>query len=147
VNRDRIQNGGHPEDCLLSPASIDRLRRKGVHGSDWPFYHPSHLLCPSGYRVILPANVPGNHYPGPDNGYFTDQSGNYREVNTPAVSVWGKGPVWQVCVSEYAPGPGPGDFSESFNSQDDAIHAVLDFFFNPENEHFVAGLRAERLDS
>jgi hypothetical protein len=50
-------------------------------------------------------------------------------INAPVADVYPWQGQWIFEVSEYIPGPGPGDFQRLFDSLDEAIAAVLEYYF------------------
>jgi hypothetical protein len=56
--------------------------------------------------------------------------------NSPSLTLWWrKERSWEVSLHQWVPGPGPGDFCEIFENQDDAIALILSYYFG-ENRYF-----------
>lgn len=110
-----------PEECIL------KLRSFGLFVA-MPM-SPNHVF-PNGVLVGKPVNVPGNHIPGYSTAYVinldTDQE---VQFDAPPVWLYGHCGVWVVLAEEYCPGPGPGDFVHEWQTPEDAVQDILDFYF------------------
>lgn len=42
------------------------------------------------------------------------------------------GKKWVVTVHDYIPGPGPGDFRNEWDTPEEAVTDILDFFFGDQ---------------
>jgi len=143
---DRPENRTHPKECLLPPEFIQKIRAAGLFIDDFPFFVSTHVATPSGYPVILPAEIGGNR--GCDiEGYYIDADGNDAKSFMPSVIVWGDGAQWHTEVQQYAPGPGPGDFRHTHASLDEAYADLMSYFFDHSNLNFQAMVNASRVES
>ena len=106
---------------------LDRLTSRGLLIGG-PFV-PDHVAYPNGLMIGKPKSVGGNHtghkaYFGPD------------EITTdaPCPIVFWNEDSWIVTVSDYAPGPGPGDFVHHHATVEYAIEEILEYFFGNHDE-------------
>ena len=129
----------HPQDSLLSEGAVQRLRAHGLRVRDVPTFGPRHVAYPSGYMIVLPAAAAGNKIPGTES-YFGEPPTPENATHSPSLNLWRAPPGWRISVHQYAPGPGPGDFTEEYGTEAQAIDAVLSYFLDPENRHFKAAL-------
>lgn len=107
-----------PENC------IQKLRSSGLFVSKpWPSTH----VWPDNVLVGKPVEVSGNSIPGYTTG-FQSKDGRV-EFDAPPVRLWFDGEVWLVLAEEYCPGPGPGDFLDEWNTPEEAVQDILDFYF------------------
>lgn len=110
-----------PEHCL------DRLRAAGLLVSE-P-YVVSHVAYPDGVIVGKPNTVPGNAI----DGYEGHWGLNGPIVDAPCPRLHFQSGKWVVTVHEYVPGPGPGDFINSWGTPGEAVADILDYLLgNPE---------------
>ncbi|MBC7999617.1 MAG: hypothetical protein IAF58_16820 [Leptolyngbya sp.] len=80
-----------------------------------------------GVRLGKPASVKGNKVDG-----LSFRVGNVL-VDAPSVVLYTDGQTWAVELQEHVPNPGPGDFRNLWNSPEEAIADILDYFFgDPE---------------
>lgn len=103
--------------------SIQRLRSAGLFVSDpWPSSH----VWPDNVLIGKPTGVPGNSIPD-----YTTFFGLHDpiEFDAPPVRLWFDGEKWLVLAEEYIPGPGPGDFLDEWDTIDEAVDDILDFYF------------------
>jgi len=140
LSRFNPENLKHPPERLLTWAAVSALRDRGLHVENHPFYPPDHVAFPSGYLVILPSSVPGNRIYTVGTQYI-DLERKTQVTQMPTVQFWSDGKQWQLCVAEYIPGPGPGDFIEHFDSETAAVTALMHYFFD-ENAHVASAIAA-----
>lgn len=114
---------------LLSEGAIIRMRERGVHVTDKPFFPEQHVAYPYGYIVIKPVAAGGNSIPG-HISHFTDIKGTDSHSDMPAIKLYKEGLNWKISVHEYAPGPGPGDFDLVCGMEDQAVNEILHYFFD-----------------
>ena len=116
----------------LSIVSIDKLRNLGLRLSDEPSFGADHLAYPLGYTVMKPIGVGGNSVPSLrqcyEAGYTPDDS------DAPVPVVWNNGESWCVCVRDWVPGPGPGDFLKKFVDEAAAVQFIVQYFFDETRE-------------
>src|SRR5262245_39572268 len=102
-------------------AAIQRLQQAGLlvdlNGPIGPFAN--------GFAVGKPTATSGNSRPGMKGLWGPDDI----PINAPAAAVYPWEGQWIFEVAEYIPGPGPGDFQRFFDSLDEAVSAVLDYYF------------------
>ncbi len=145
ANADRPENRTHPEERLLPPEFIQKIREIGLSIDGFPFFVSTHVATPSGYQIILPAENGGNR--GFDiEVYFTDSNGNEAKTFMPSVVIWGCGTQWRTEVHQYAPGPGPGDFSHTHVSLEEAYADLVSYFFDSSDVNFQAMAKANRTE-
>ena len=99
-----------------------------------PFFPPQHVAWPNGYPVHKPEAVQGNCIP--DGSYIVHVGDTGSRTDAPQVVIWHADDSWHTQVSEYAPGPGPGDFRHQFLTERDAVDDVIRYFFSPDSEIF-----------
>jgi len=110
---------------LIQSKYLQPFRDKNLLVSSTPF--PSgHRAFPDGHIIAKPVSVKGNCLQGRSPSFFGEDE---VELDAPTVFFHCDGSQWFVTVSESAPGPGPGDFRNSFESPEEAIADVLDYFF------------------
>ncbi len=120
-----------PEDCL------DRLRAAGLLVSE-P-YVPNHVGWPDGVAVGKPNTVPGNCLPG-SKGLW-GSTGQVVDAPCPRLHFAPETGEWVVTVHEYIPGPGPGDFVNSWGTPEEAVADILDYLLGDP-----ARMRVKQLD-
>lgn len=121
----------------LSTNSINTIRAKGLYISDTPFFGPNHIAYPNGYIVIKPGSAGGNRIEGYEI-WFTNLAGEQELSDAPGAVIFPVEKSWGVSVSEYVPGPGPGDFEKIFSSEQKAVSAIVEYYFglSPEFQAF-----------
>ena len=124
----------------LSKASIHKLRESGLFIDDEPDFVEDHVAFPNGYIVIKPSSVKGNSLPDYE-AWYDDHDGKEKPSDAPRIVIYPKSNLWHVAVSEYVPGPGPGDFDNDFQSEVEAVENILNYFFG-KNEHFKESYKA-----
>lgn len=88
---------------------------------------PKSHVMPGFVVVGKPLTVAGNSIPGFKTGY---QSIDRKiEFDAPPVCFWYDGEVWIVLSEDYCPGPGPGDFLDTWATADEAVDDIIDFYF------------------
>lgn len=132
---------GHPQERLLPLTAIRKLGDSGLEMDDHPLFSSTHFVYPSGYLIFSPRENGGNALPETEARYRIG-GGDDRITAMPAVKLWRTGDAWSIEVHDYAPGPGPGDFSLSFDVLDDALDSIVSYFFDPDDERFQERLRA-----
>lgn len=120
----------------LSSRFIEDIRALGLHIDSEPFFGADHRAFPNGYLVIKPSNTRGNHVPGLK-ASFRNWLGIEDTSDAPVVYVHFQGAEWQYEVSEYVPGPGPGDFRRSACNEHELLERLKKYFFEP-NADFEA---------
>jgi hypothetical protein len=110
-----------PEACL------ERLRAAGlVIGPPFP---AKHQAWPDGRSINKPDSVPGNTVIG----WRAHVGLGPIICDAPAVYLCWRVDKWIVEVSEMEPGPGIGDFRREFETSNEAVSDILDYFFgDPE---------------
>lgn len=139
----RPENVKHPENRLLSAAGIRLLRDRGIDIECYPFFPPNHVAYPSGYIAILPSQIDGNRILGMEGHYASSRYKEDAVTNMPSLTLWGDNNAWHICVAQYVPGPGPGDFLEQFETEAEAIAGAIHYFFEP-NQHVDAANAAAK---
>lgn len=131
----RPENMVHPEERLLPGEFTEKLRRNGLVGGAFPLFISTDATYPSGYSICLPESSAGNRLPGCE-AYFPDDQGQDQITRMPSLKLWGEAASWNICVWEWVPGPGPGDFTRMHMSLDDVLKNILSYFFDPNDENF-----------
>ncbi|MGD9682753.1 MAG: hypothetical protein AB7W16_16305 [Candidatus Obscuribacterales bacterium] len=105
---------------------LNRLRAAGLFVSE---ARSSTHVWPDCVFVGKPAAVKGNSIDGYETGYGMDSA---LKFDAPLVNLYGDAGSWYVVSVDYTPGPGPGDFSNTWKSAAEAVDDILDFFLgNP----------------
>ena len=117
---------GYPagSDVAVIPAQhLDRLRAAGLLISE-PFVH-DHVAFPDGVTVCKPASVAGHSLPDLE-GWWGP-----TDVMLDAPCLWFHcdGGQWIVTSRDWVPGPGPGDFVNTWGTAEEAVADILDFYF------------------
>jgi hypothetical protein len=111
---------------VIRKSTIDKLRDAGLFVSE-PL--PTNSPFPDGVVIAKPITTPGNSIPDYTSSYGMENEQEEVPVNTPFIHFYchnGKSIVYSV---DYIPGPGPGDFVNEWNSTDEALNDIMDFFF------------------
>lgn len=101
---------------------LDELGAAGLLLSE-PFDPRSR--CPDGVIVCKPASVAGHSLPG----FAARWGATEIRLDAPPLLLHSVGDEWFVTSHDYIPGPGPGDFVDVWNSPEEAVADILDFFF------------------
>lgn len=107
-----------PRDLAAEQSGLERLRdaRLLVHDQG-----------PRGYTIVKPASVPGNSR-GYENSAHVAQGGGVA-VDGPTAQLFPAYDKWWLEVHLCIPGPGPGDFHNDYPTLDNAVSAVLEYYF------------------
>jgi hypothetical protein len=101
--------------------AIQRLQEAGLlvssRGSVGPVTHMFH--------IAKPTAIPGNARQVNIGSWGAENI----PIDAPSADIYLWNQQWVFEVSEYIPGPGPGDFQRFFDTLDEAIDAVLDYYF------------------
>lgn len=119
----------------LSVELIAEIRMLGLDVPSVPDFDPDHIAFPNGYIVIKPEKIPGNHRPG-YTSWVTSYLGSDEKSDAPAVYVYFKDATWWYGVSEYIPGPGPGDFQRSVGGESELLEKLRHYFFTPNADFY-----------
>ena len=102
---------------------LQKLRDNGLFVSE-P-YPQGHVL-EFGVIVGKPTQVGGNFIPEFETAY------DEIRMNAPMLTLFSTGKIWLTHVQEHIPDPGAGDFTNEWNSPEEAINDILDYYFgNP----------------
>lgn len=108
---------------------IQQLRSRKLFVSD-PFSH-RHKMA-NGVWIAKPTSVEGNHV----NKYESSCDG--IPIDAPAVLLLPTEQGWMVLNQEHIPTSGPGDFKNVWQTQQEAVDDILDFYFgNPERMEVI----------
>lgn len=108
----------------IPKSSIQRLRSAGLFVSEpWPSSH----VWPDNVLIGKPAAVPGNAIPAYADGFRSNDV--HVQFDAPSVRLWFDRGKWLVLAEEYVPGPGPGDFLDEWDTIDEAVDDILEFYF------------------
>lgn len=103
---------------------LDQLRTAGLLASD-PFAS-GHIAFPDGVVIGKPASVPGHSIPYE---YPCEWGNDGTVLDAPTLMLHCDSTKWVVTSHDYVPGPGPGDFVDRWDSPEQAIAGILDFYF------------------
>lgn len=110
--------------AVIPEQNLDRLRAAGLLISE-PFV-PNHVAFPDGVIVAKPAAVAGHSLPDYEAWWgFPDGI----LLDAPGLWLHSDGSKWFVTSHDYVPGPGPGDFVNVWDSPEEAVTDILDFYF------------------
>ena len=126
----------------LSKASIQKIRESGLFIDDNPDFVETHVAYPNGYIVIKPSSINGNCLPDYE-AWYNDHDGKEKMSDAPRIVIYPRSELWHVTVSDYVPGPGPGDFDIHFNSEEEAVDNILNYYFRYNkyfNEYYEASI-------
>lgn len=108
---------------LIPERYLEQLRSAGILTGE-PFVH-THIGFPDGMIVAKPSSVPGHSLPDYECGWgMTDII-----LDAPDLFFHSDDGKWVVTSHDYIPGPGPGDFVNVWNSPEEAVADILDFYF------------------
>lgn len=88
------------------------------------YFGPDHIAFPDGVIVAKPTSVAGNDVAG-----FDCQFGDSEVRVGPALFFHRDGAKWIVTSHDFMPGPGPGDFVNAWDTPEEAVADILDFYF------------------
>jgi hypothetical protein len=63
---------------------------------------------------------------------------NQTEADSSIMNIFAEDGMFRAICWLWTPGPGPGDFDIMFNTEEEVISFILDYYFNPDNPYFVA---------
>src|SRR5262245_19062445 len=106
----------------ISEDVISKLRDAGLLVDR--FFGPDHIAFPDGVIVAKPISVEGNDVPG-----FDCQFGESEVRVGPALFFHRDGMKWIVTSHDFVPGPGPGDFVNTWDTTEEAVADILGFYF------------------
>jgi hypothetical protein len=109
--------------AVISEQHLDRLRAAGLLVSE-PFV-PDHIAFPDGVIVAKPASVAGHSLPG----YEARWGPGGVLLDAPGLWLHSDDSKWFVTSHELIPGPGPGDFVNVWDTPEEAVADILDFYF------------------
>jgi hypothetical protein len=109
---------GLPAGCL------NTLRAAGLLVTV-PAFPPGHIAYPDGCVIYKPHGAGGNCLPV--NGYY--QAGDAPIIDAPRAILHAERGKWIMTVREGIPLPGPGDFTNEWDTPEQAVADILDYFF------------------
>ena len=104
---------------------LEELRAAGLLVSA-PFV-PDHIAFPDGVSIGKPQAAGGHSLPD-----FECYHGRDEErilLDAPGLFLHGSGGKWYVTSHDFVPGPGPGDFVNTWATLGEAVADILDFYF------------------
>jgi hypothetical protein len=104
---------------------IARLTSAGLNVSGPDEYPAEHELF---FSISKPKTTPGNTIPSKEVWYGLAQEDD-RDTDAPSLRLTTDNGRWIVSHSAHIPGPGPGDFSHTYDRLEEAVGDVLDFYF------------------
>lgn len=105
---------------IITDSILRRLQAAGLHVTN-PF--PDGHAWEHGVRIGKPASIPGNTV---SNLKFKCDG---ITVDAPTLVLYSDGKVWIVELQDKCPDPGPGDFQNIWNTEEDAAEDILDYYF------------------
>lgn len=133
---DGLKCTDHPLEARLSHQLISEIKSKGLIVDDHPFFAKDHSGWPSGYLISKPRDVTGNRLPVWEE-ISKDNSGYDIACDMPTMTIWKTAQGHQIEVHNFVPGPGPGDFQMSFESDDAVLASILNYYFNADDDRFL----------
>jgi hypothetical protein len=114
--------GGGSPVMVIPDQYLDQLRAVGL--DVWEPFVPDHVAFPDGVEVAKPATVAGHSLPGFE---AWDPAGVMYDA--PGLWFHSDGRKWFVTSHDCIPGPGPGDFVNEWETPEEAVADILDFYF------------------
>ncbi len=112
--------------AMIAEHHLERLRASGLLVSS-PFVS-DHVGFPDGVSIAKPNTVKGNSLPDWEWRWGTTDT----ILDAPILWFHRDNQKWIVTCQEYVPTPGPGDFVNQWDSAEDALADILDYYFgNP----------------
>lgn len=106
---------------------IQKLRSHGLFVAE-PM--PSNHVFPDGVLVGKPEQISGNYIPGYSTAFVLDLDNDIKvDFNAPPLWLYSNGKAWFVDSIDMSPGPGPGDFIDEWQTAEEAVDDILDFYF------------------
>lgn len=120
----------------ISQQQEQRLRNAGLYLS---FFPDGHKGFPNGIRLFKPIELKGNRVADYDTTLSSvDESGNFVDVvkadAPPIVIGCSEDRIWYLHNSQFCPGPGPGDFFNQYDNEEQAVDDALKFYFDTQDE-------------
>lgn len=112
---------------------IDQLKKRGLLPAG-PF-SPSHTLAHA-YWIHKPKATPGNTTPSLV--HYFETGSETIPLDAPSLLLLPKEDKWVVWMQEGVPTMRPGDFRHCWDTEQEAIDDILDFYFgNPERMNAI----------
>lgn len=110
---------------LIDKKYLDQLRSAGLHVS-----HPIPAFG-DGVWICKPTTTPGHKVPGLEGGYITleGEGPGCPDIDAPMLAFFYHNDKWIVSGQDYAGGMGPADFIDEWETLEEAVNDILDFFF------------------
>lgn len=126
---------------LIEEEFLEKLQEHGLHVS-----HSFPSLC-GGVWVCKPTTTPGHSVPGYSGGYISiGDVPVCPEIDAPMLKFYFHNDKWIVDGQDCAGEMGPADFIDEWQTPEEAVMDILDFFFgNPERMQKKASDHAEFL--
>jgi len=109
--------------ALIPEKYLDQLRAAGLLVSD-P-YVSEHIAFPDGVSIAKPVSVPGHSLSDIEGEWGSDGTA----ISYPGLYFHRDVEKWVVTSHDYIPGPGPGDFIDNWDTAEEAVADILDFYF------------------
>jgi hypothetical protein len=117
---------------------IQKLKDRGLFVSNPKSSTHSY---PDGVMISKPNSISGNTLPGYTSAFY-DVNDVTITFDAPYLWLFGNDGVWMVLSKDFTPGPGPGDFIDEWNSLDEAVQDIIDFYFgDPKRMEIKASIR------
>ena len=105
---------------MIQTEHLDLLHKKGLITST-PF--PKEHGWENGIRIGKPSNVTGNYIPNHSYKFMG------QETDAPTIVLFAKDNKWIVLAQDFNPTKGPGDFKNVWNTLEEALEDILEFYF------------------
>jgi hypothetical protein len=104
---------------------IDQLQSAGLHVS-----HPIPAFG-DGVWICKPTTTPGHNVPGLEGGYTTleGEGPGCPDIDAPMLAFFYHHDKWIVSGQDCAGGMGPADFVDEWDTPEEAVKDILDFYF------------------
>lgn len=112
---------------LIKEEEVSILREKGLSVTQ---LFPENHVYSGGYSICKPIEVIGNSLPN----YKLVFGSENKETDAPCSVFFQSKGKYIFTVWEFIPGPGPGDFWKSFNTPQEAVEAILEYYFGHSKE-------------
>lgn len=107
----------------ISKERLTRLKEAGLLISE-PFVE-THIAYPGGYIIGKPKSVGGNFRENHESYWGWEQI----LCDAPASYLYEKNDKYFFVVHQWIPGPGWGDFEKTYNELEEALEAIIDYYF------------------
>ncbi len=92
--------------------------------------------------IFKPNHVEGNYIEGYEEKLFGSKGDELELIttlNSPVSNLYSHGGKWFFMVWKYAPGPGPGDFDTEYDTVDDCLADIINYYFGDPGRMWKCG--------